>query len=1039
MTTGEINLAASGDSVRPANEMRARIAAHDWSSTAVGPANQWPKTLQTAVSICLGSRYPIVLWWGREALTMFYNDGYIPMLGAAKHPQWLGRSGREAWSEIWDVIRPMFDQVFETGEATWSEDLLLVMDRHVAREETYFTFSYSPIPDDTGAVGGIFCAVSETTGRVIGERRLRTLRDLGRAASETKTVEAACESAARALEANAADVPFAMIYLADDAGEFAHLTATVGINRESAAAPEIIDLSRASSTGGSLESWPVGRALRTQTAELLTDLRPRFDNLPSGPWPEPTEKALVIPIHSAGQLRPVGCLVAGLSPCRVVDADYRTFFDLIAGRIGTAIGNALAYETERKRAETLAELDRAKTAFFSNVSHEFRTPLTLILGPAEQALAEDLAHDQRERVELIHRNGLRLERLVNTLLDFSRIEAGRVDATFEATDLGAYTRELASGFRSAIHRAGLTLVLQSPPRSAPVYVDRDMWEKIVLNLLSNALKHTFEGEIAVAVSFDARNATLTVRDTGVGIPADQLPRVFERFHRVPNARSRTHEGTGIGLALVKELAKIHGGEVGVTSEEWRGSTFTVSIPLGVAHLPADRVGARRTLLSTAVGAAPYVQEALRWLSEPVSRDVADTTDASDAGPNVEPTRGARILVADDNLDMREYVARILRARGWVVETAADGESALAAVRDRAPDLVLSDVMMPGVDGFGVLRALRSDAATRDTPIILLSARAGEESRIEGLDAGADDYLVKPFSARELTARVAGALRLARLRRETDAALREKTREAEAANRAKSEFLAAMSHELRTPLNAIGGHAELLKLGLYGRLTSEQLDAIERIERSERHLLALINDILNFAKLEAGRVVYHLENLAIADVVAEAIGMIEMQLHAKGLRCTTRVSDAVVRADRERLTQVLINLMSNAIKFTGTGGHVTVETIRRVDDDSPLSVHLRVADTGIGIPREKQESIFDPFVQVHRRLTQNTEGTGLGLAISRDLARGMGGDLRVRSTEGNGSAFTLTLPRVEAAIGTRPAIGHPRYVPAEQPQLGEASS
>jgi signal transduction histidine kinase len=238
----------------------------------------------------------------------------------------------------------------------------------------------------------------------------------------------------------------------------------------------------------------------------------------------------------------------------------------------------------------------------------------------------------------------------------------------------------------------------------------------------------------------------------------------------------------------------------------------------------------------------------------------------------------------------------------------------------------------------------------------------------------------------------------------------KTQQAEAANRAKSEFLAAMSHELRTPLNAIAGHAELLELGIHGQLTNEQREAIGRIQKSERHLLALINDILNFAKLEAGRVEYHVEPVQLTEVVADAISMSELQLRTKGLEWATNIApDAIVQTDRERLKQVLINLISNAIKFTQTGGKLTVETMSR-SDASPAMVYLRVLDTGIGIPREKQEAIFDPFVQVHRNLTRATEGTGLGLAISRDLARGMGGDLRVRSTTGAGSAFTLSLPR-----------------------------
>jgi PAS domain S-box-containing protein len=448
--------------------------------------------------------------------------------------------------------------------------------------------------------------------------------------------------------------------------------------------------------------------------------------------------------------------VAAVSPRLVFDDRYRGFFALAAGQIATAISNARALAEAKGRAEALAELDRAKTAFFSNVSHELRTPLTLILGPAEDALRQAGGD---ERWELVHRNALRLLKLVNTLLDFSRFEAGRVQASYEPADLAELTRDLASAFHSAIESAGLRYALDVEPLGEPVYVDRDMWEKIVLNLLSNALKFTFEGEIEVALRRQGGRAVLTVRDTGTGVPADQVPLLFDRFHRVPGARSRTHEGTGIGLSLVAELVKLHGGEVAVESTVGRGSTFTVAIPFGSAHLPPDRLAAPRGSGSTAVGPAAFVEEALRWAPR-LSPDMAP------AAPPV-PERGTpRILLADDNADMRDYVTRLLRGR-WTVEAVADGTAALARAREALPDLILSDVMMPGLDGYQLLQALREDERTRGIPVIFLSARAGEEARVEGLSAGADDYLAKPFSARELLARVGTHLELSRLRRDAE--------------------------------------------------------------------------------------------------------------------------------------------------------------------------------------------------------------------------------------------------------------------------------
>jgi PAS domain S-box-containing protein len=447
--------------------------------------------------------------------------------------------------------------------------------------------------------------------------------------------------------------------------------------------------------------------------------------------------------------------------------------------------------TDQRRADVLAELDRAKTAFFSNISHEFRTPLTLLLGPTADALAdreEPLPSRQRERLELIQRNGMRLHKLVNAFLDFARIEGGRVQASYTLTDLATFTSDLTSTFRSAIERAGLDLVVQCDPQPQWAYVDRDMWEKIVLNLLSNALKFTFNGQISVTqVSVDDE-VELQIRDTGTGIPADELPRVFERFHRVQQARARTHEGTGIGLAMVQELTRLHGGSVRVDSVLGQGSTFTVTIPSGAAQVRPEASDEASLAAPSVLGAEPFVEEAQQWARsaaeeaeilpwlDATTRRPADTSGhdiprpsgqamPDSIGPHAKPDlANARILVVDDNPDMRDYLARLLEVY-WKVETAPSGASALARARERAPDLVVADVMMPGVDGFALLRALRQEPSTTACPVVLLSARAGEEAIVEGLEAGGDDYLVKPFAATELVARVRTHLELAYLRRQ----------------------------------------------------------------------------------------------------------------------------------------------------------------------------------------------------------------------------------------------------------------------------------
>jgi PAS domain S-box-containing protein len=465
-----------------------------------------------------------------------------------------------------------------------------------------------------------------------------------------------------------------------------------------------------------------------------------------------------------------GILVGGVSPYRQLDDDYQRFYELVAGHIATSIANARAYEQAQKQVEMLAEIDRAKTAFFSNVSHEFRTPLTLMLGPIQDALAKP---DQTSLAELrslltvVHRNGLRLQRLVNTLLDFSRIEAGRVQASYVPTDLASVTAELASSFESAMGRAGLQYRVLTDPLSSLVYVDREMWEKVVLNLISNSFKYTLEGSVTATVKEADGRAEFTVADTGVGIPEHELPRVFERFHRVESVRGRTHEGTGIGLALVQELVKLHGGSVTVDSAVGKGTTVTVGIPFGTAHLSKDQIGAERSVASTALHAETYVEEALQWLAPDADNALADELRVDVASHG---SKRNRVLVADDNADMRDYLRRLLAAR-YEVTTVANGSEALAAALADPPDLVLTDVMMPVLDGFELLKRLRADQRTKTLPIIVLSARAGEESSIEGLDVGADDYLVKPFPARELLARVDAHISLARMRKEANEARR----------------------------------------------------------------------------------------------------------------------------------------------------------------------------------------------------------------------------------------------------------------------------
>lgn len=756
------------------SEMALLMRSHNWSQTSLGSVETWPQSLRSALSICLNSRFPIAIYWGADGL-LLYNDAWRPIVGN-KHPWALGRSGREVWSEIWDDIGPELASVLATGEGTFHKDELLSMYRFGYTEECFFEYTFNPIRGEGGGVDGVFNIVTETTYRVLNDRRARLLREVASKTGIAKTVEAVCTLMLEALQSDPFDIPFALLYLVDPDGKQARLCDGNPLTSDRAVSPAAIDLMAEDSNG-----WPIALVARTAQPQVITNLAARFGTLPGSPWAEPPQEAVVLPILVPGHGKVSGVLVAVASPRRKLDDNYQDFFTQVAGQLATAIANAQAYEEERKRAEALAEIDRAKTTFFSNVSHEFRTPLTLMLGPLEDALVrvggdgevQSSASPLREQLQLAHRNGLRLLKLVNTLLDFSRIEAGRIQAVYEPTDLAGFTAELASGFRATIEQAGLRFVVDCPRLAEPAYVDREMWEKIVLNLLSNAFKFTFEGEIQVSLHQKDTPTSptfppsfvLEVRDTGTGIPAKELPHIFERFHRVKGARGRSYEGSGIGLSLVQELVRLHGGTIEVNSIVDQGTCFTVSIPTGCAHLPSEAINATRTLTSTATGATPYVEEALRWLPEAEREwSMGDGENVLPASYAVPTPAVAKILIADDNADMRDYLKRLLKQ--YDVESVTDGIAAVAAVRQHLPDLMLADVMMPGLDGFGLLRALRADPQTQELPIILLSARAGEEARIEGLAAGADDYLTKPFSARELLARIEANLKLSHLRRET---------------------------------------------------------------------------------------------------------------------------------------------------------------------------------------------------------------------------------------------------------------------------------
>lgn len=700
---------------------------------------------------------------------------------------------------------------------------------------------------------------------------------------------------------------------------------------------------------------------------------------------------------------------------------------------------AQANQSLRDMNAQLGELDAAKTAFFSNVSHEFRTPLTLLLGPIENALGREGPQISSADVASMHRNALRLLRLVNSLLDFSRMESGKLRLRFAPTDLSAFTAGIAGSFQSLMDDAGLRFVVDCPALPQSVYVDRAQWEKIVLNLVSNAFKFTLSGGIGVRLKWKGQHVELSVQDTGTGIPADELPRIFERFHRVVGAKSRSFEGTGIGLALVHDLAALHGGSVHVESTVGAGTTFTVAIPTGRAHLPAGDVVSEDDVSGDEQGSAQML-EARQWLVDDEAEGVAPSGLALDLASSTDPGADAlgrkRILLVDDNADMRSYLTSLLSPR-YDVETAANGAEALASVRQKKPDLVLSDVMMPVMDGVSLLGELKGDSATNTIPVILLSARAGEEARLEGIETGADDYLVKPFARRELLARVNTHLKVAAVHKAAAETARElaATRarfihdleqanqsllasykqltetQAQLVHSAKmaslGELVAGIAHEINNPLAFVKSHL-LTVTRLFSDLESSSGSSaaeggfakararLTEIERGIDRIQQLVVKLRVFSRLDEGE-----RKLASIKECVESI--VTILRHRLGQTIDlVQVLDGpdVVDCYPGLLNQALMNLIANAIDAVKGNGTIVVMT----SADSGV-FRISVADSGPGVPEDLRQRVLEPFFTTK----PVGEGTGLGLSIAYSIAKRHGGDLTVERAPVGGALFTLSFP------------------------------
>jgi signal transduction histidine kinase len=917
-------------------EMGERIRRYDWTRTALGPIATWSHAFRTALRLCMASRLAAGIYWGPDHIFL-YNDAHRANLGH-KHPHALGQPGAVVWPEVFATIEPLLQKCLLSGATCGADELPLLLSRAGFLQEVYFSFSYEPLINENDAIEAVYAVIVDVSKRVIADRRLRTLQALATAERHLKSPAGALAAAARVIAQNPYDVPFASLYLWSEDRREASLCAVSNIEVGGPASPATVRRG-AQSAFTQLVGLSGGKLIETRDIESGLALQSVAG------WKTPPAKMAMLPLASAASGAPAGFCIVGLNPHAPVDSEYLVFLQMLAGQVVESIAAAHVSQREGARVQALAALDHAQTTFFGNVSHELRTPLTLMLGPLEETLdgsGGPLTDEQRAALGMVKRNGLQLLKLVNEVLDFARNQSDRLHAMFEPVNLAVVTEQLAASFEWFARKTGIVFRVECEDLGQPVYVDRDIWGKIVLNLLSNAFKYTVAGEIRVVLRKRA-TAELIVSDSGVGIPQRELARIFERFHRVEGVGGRSCEGAGIGLALVKELVEQHGGSVTVHSKLGQGSTFTVSIPLGLNHLSKSNVRATEDSMAL---------ETIKCKSSASSPLVAGSK---------------RVLLVDDNADMREYGIVVL-GEHFDVEAVEDGEEALAAARNNPPDLVIADVMMPKLDGLALLRELRGNEGTRAVPVILLSARAGEESRIQGLEGGADDYLVKPFSARELVARANSAIRLAQLR-------------AQVAQQDERVRIARDLHD--TLLQSVQGMSFLLAAGL------------QKFASDEDSALGFFRNAMQ----------------AATQAVAEGREVLSLLRSSAPERYD--LTEGLRRLGRELLhgtpTRFSINVEGRRRELRPRAWAEAYAICREALSNAARHAHAHSSVLKVSYLHDFEVVISDDGKGMSARMISNGRESHFGLKGMRERAANLGARLAVESGRGAGTTVMLTIP------------------------------
>lgn len=941
-------------------QMGALMRAFDWSRNPLGPVERWPHSLRTSINIILNARQPMLVLWGPELIHL-YNDSYARILGPDASKEILGRACRDVWSRCWDTIGPVIQVVMEHGEPVSADHLALSLMRNGYLEEAYFAFSCSGIHDDRGTVGGVFVTCSETTERILSERRLRTLRDLAQRTMHARTTEQVSEISMQTLSSDSADIPLALLYLGKPGGRReARLAGALGIDQDTAAAPLVIDLEKPAEKQG---TWPIAEVVRTGQPRLITDLSSRFGTLHPKGWPEPVRAAMILPLAGSGKVRAHGALVMGLSPRRPIDDEYRGFFDLVAMQVSAALSNAHAHELERQRIDALSEMSRVRKELVrreqvarAEAEESRRFLFTLISnlpGMAYRGCADAERTIEFASDGITDLTGYALSKFLGGKVSYGEL--------VHAEDRDRMAHEIEQAVRD---RRPFKMVYRLVNSMGEERWVREQGRGIygadaALVALEGFVTDITELKWTEAQLREESHTVRMIHQVGSYLAAElDLEKVVQ---------SVTDAATELSGAAFGAFFQYVGGQDGKLERHGAPNERPERVPAGVPS--RDGAASEPYKLFTVSG---LPRQAFGEFPIPRNTDVF-----------VKMLKGARVLRFDD----------VTRAASIEARGARSTSSPGAGNVPERPPLVRSYLAVAVVSRSGeVLGAL---ILAHPEPSVFAER---EEQLVVGLASQA-----------------AIAIDNARLLKSAQ----EARAEAEAANRAKDEFLATLSHEIRTPLNAMMGWSQLLaKESLEEEVFAR---AVQSIARNTKVLSQLIQDLLDVSRIVTGKLRLEMRPVNLEPVILAAIDTVRPAAENKGVRIRTSIHSPIdlVSGDPARLQQVVWNLMSNAIKFTPSGGRVDVRL-----EQYGLSLKIIVSDTGKGVSSEFLPHIFERFRQADSSSTRAHGGLGLGLAIVRHIVELHGGVISAESAgEGRGATFIVELPFLAEDVG--PAVAEPR--------------